>query len=1103
MRTNRKFLRSLSTSVARFYLADLHVHSPGSADIRIGERFEALSAAEKKFLPKLKKLPDDLSKYDVEICSEFPVSDFYNQLVERRDRVAKDQGIPSGMDRAFVGITDHNVSDYAASLSQFAWDRRQSDRLIVLPGIELDVSFDVTDSTENPCNIHMLCLFSPCTKSSDIRLAITTASNTSWDFGGPLKVADLPEFVSKIRGHEKYPGMCIAAHVWSSKGIQKEASLDLLNSLDAEIARIEGELAEGCNIDKTELKATLGVLKEGQVDKSDVRQKVLKLIGSCGFDALQVRGQHEETYYRRLHRFRPEQGRAIPICCSDAHSVGAVFSSGETTPHIKVSGISHATPESQIFEEIRERGLRYGETRTCFTNPGSVATWIEGIEIVPDSEDAATFWPFEKSVDKQGKEEKSFSLSLSRNLNCLIGGRGSGKSAALEAIGFVTGNEGSLRKDDACYQRARATLSGCTIRVCWKSTGIESFEQLKKKSMFVSRYFDPNDQHGTLSVTDLDGKEVLDHSAPVPKLHFFRIHEIEEAAAPEKLRELFDQICGVKIGTLNGGITEIKHELSEQRIKLVDIAKEINNLLGEASPLREYAKRKQQFQEVDRPEVKKAYLAIDSAGSAELLSKEAVDEWSAQIESLSLIEARASIESYFREFEAKLKNADGDPKGNCELIVELILPNSGSASGLDFRKQVVDSLESAEKVMNTFEQRLSEMHSKVSKQHTLAREELTSQGFPTGGKDREAKKKAFEQAKRALDEYKELQLQWEVLVGARNASYKSLDEKCIQRTKLRRTTAEKLTEDLARDLDSSVLIIEADAQPMAERKELSDWLQANLWPKGRQNREERLKCLVEEKQLQPSDLREILLLSSDSNGALLVVDKPSVREGQITEDFARSMCEECFGRKRLTPEMVEEEAQVDFWTELPDEIKNGLLSFPTSDVDDSLNVDKVLELDEIVFDDVPIVRLNDRPLDSQSVPRPLSELSPGQRCSAILPILLLTGDGPLVIDQPEDNLDNRLIRQVIVNILASIKLRRQVIVATHNPNLPVLGDAEQAIVLRASGERECKLEASGNLDSSKVVRYVTDIMEGGREAFQYRQTVYEPHWRDQIVDIGN
>jgi hypothetical protein len=169
---------------------------------------------------------------------------------------------------------------------------------------------------------------------------------------------------------------------------------------------------------------------------------------------------------------------------------------------------------------------------------------------------------------------------------------------------------------------------------------------------------------------------------------------------------------------------------------------------------------------------------------------------------------------------------------------------------------------------------------------------------------------------------------------------------------------------------------------------------------------------------------------------------------------------------------------------LPREIREGLLTFPSPNKPQkSLNVDDVLQLDEIIFDDVPVIRLNDRPNDPLSKLRPVESLSPGQRCSAILPILLLTGTSPLAIDQPEDNMDNRLIRQVIVNILSSIKLRRQVIFATHNPNLPVLGDVEQAIILQGVGDSASKLLATGDLDSSSVVHHLTEVMEGGREAF--------------------
>jgi predicted ATPase len=191
----------------------------------------------------------------------------------------------------------------------------------------------------------------------------------------------------------------------------------------------------------------------------------------------------------------------------------------------------------------------------------------------------------------------------------------------------------------------------------------------------------------------------------------------------------------------------------------------------------------------------------------------------------------------------------------------------------------------------------------------------------------------------------------------------------------------------------------------------------------------------------------------------------------------------------------------EFIKTLPPDIREGLWTFPKTDQRAAtLLVNAVLALDEVIFDDRPEILLNDRPQEAGSVLRPIDELSAGQRCSAILPILLLNGQNPLIIDQPEDNLDNRLIRQVIVNILASIKLRRQVIVATHNPNLPVLGDVEQAIILRAIEEKQCRLESTGDLDSPDTVAHLTEIMEGGREAFQYRQSIYQDHWTGPIVE---
>ena len=79
--------------------------------------------------------------------------------------------------------------------------------------------------------------------------------------------------------------------------------------------------------------------------------------------------------------------------------------------------------------------------------------------------------------------------------------------------------------------------------------------------------------------------------------------------------------------------------------------------------------------------------------------------------------------------------------------------------------------------------------------------------------------------------------------------------------------------------------------------------------------------------------------------------------------------------------------------------------------------------------------------------RPLQRLSAGQRSTAILLLALLESDGPLILDQPEDDLDNRFIYEGVVRRLRDTKEQRQFLIATHNANIPVLGDSEQIVIL--------------------------------------------------------
>jgi len=125
----------------------------------------------------------------------------------------------------------------------------------------------------------------------------------------------------------------------------------------------------------------------------------------------------------------------------------------------------------------------------------------------------------------------------------------------------------------------------------------------------------------------------------------------------------------------------------------------------------------------------------------------------------------------------------------------------------------------------------------------------------------------------------------------------------------------------------------------------------------------------------------------------------------------------------------------------------------------------------------------------------LEELSTGQKATAVLLLLLLESDAPLVVDQPEDDLDNRFITDGVVPKMRDGKRRRQFLFSTHNANIPVLGDAELIIGLVARGEAgrghaEIPVDRLGSIDSSGAREFAEEILEGGKEAFELRRLKY-------------
>lgn len=124
--------------------------------------------------------------------------------------------------------------------------------------------------------------------------------------------------------------------------------------------------------------------------------------------------------------------------------------------------------------------------------------------------------------------------------------------------------------------------------------------------------------------------------------------------------------------------------------------------------------------------------------------------------------------------------------------------------------------------------------------------------------------------------------------------------------------------------------------------------------------------------------------------------------------------------------------------------------------------------------------------------KPLQELSPGERGSLLLVFYLLLDarDIPLVLDQPEDNLDNESVAKILVPFIREAKKRRQIIIITHNSNLAVVSDAEQVIRVKLDKASDKFSFDSGSLESN-IINDVVDVLEGTKNSFKIRQTKYD------------
>jgi hypothetical protein len=157
--------------------------------------------------------------------------------------------------------------------------------------------------------------------------------------------------------------------------------------------------------------------------------------------------------------------------------------------------------------------------------------------------------------------------------------------------------------------------------------------------------------------------------------------------------------------------------------------------------------------------------------------------------------------------------------------------------------------------------------------------------------------------------------------------------------------------------------------------------------------------------------------------------------------------------------------------------------------------DLFMKIEELELPSTTKIELNTAPEKETPSWQGLDSLSTGQKATAVLLLLLLESEAPLIVDQPEDDLDNRFITEGVVPTMRREKQLRQFIFSTHNANIPVLGDAELIVGL-ATAVQDNSVHGRtdpaymGAIDTGPVRELVEEILEGGKTAFEMRRLKY-------------
>ncbi len=870
-----------------------------------------------------------------------------------------------------IGITDHNFSEKTEPRDWFLTHLIEQNKtvarelgrppLCILPGFEVDIGY------------HVLCLFEPATKVSHLRrvnmilIKLGLAENQRFRAGMPTALRRGDEAVSLKTllniVQKDHGGIVIAAHADQQDGL----------------------LSAARNIDDYKLPGLL---------------------------ALEVTGYPMSEKYRSILEGRNKDWSRVGrqpayVQSSDAKSLKVDV---EGHPFQNALGYRHTWVKSskpsisslrQAFLDGKSR-LRLQETRPSDeqTHPRIVFLRCRGFKFLADQE-----------------------IYFSPNLNTLIGGRGTGKSTALELLRFTFGRDQGdsfSASTRAKFERVKATYTDdAEVQVGWESIpGQVDVISLK-----------PREGH-VLVQGEAHDLEIFLRQLPVQFYSQQQLSELTDINGGDSLLEMIDEACSVELQGLKGQEDTLRAEI-QQLFAGMD---QIGALTDEIRVL------KQEVQELNR-------------------------QWKARSEVQEEAQQYQYAESARRYVEQVRTQINEDIQRFALLADDL------SSRGVLNNSQVQvwpkpewfnEFTREAVKIREGYQAQVAALAAQLRQDATKLFN--YGDGWDLVSRELEGTKGAFLLAcrERGLQPQDVARLQ--EIDKARQAKLQSLQEK---------------------DERLGVLAPQRDRLNNA-----LDEMSA-LWGRQFAVRERTAHEINERAQ---GSIRVVIQQMADAVGFLqawgLMAPDGRSRLGRAWEYIGKLLFESFSQHQQATQqepdspwlhirEVMAERRELPLaLLEYKDELK-GYVKGQT----ESWRIARLTRVEERV--DIELYRADKTFVGSVQS----QALSEGQRNTAVLNLLLAKGEGPIVIDQPEDELDSNFIYRELVPLLRKVKNQRQLILATHNANLPVNADTDLVYALEVTKGRGTKL-AAGGLDRVDTATAVLDIMEGSAEAFKRRLDKY-------------